>query len=63
MEEPRQNVFFLVHAAQALEKLFLRLAMHDEVGTGDQHLSGYRDGLGIGHHTVGGFVEAKQDID
>ena len=50
-------------AAQALEELFLGLAMHDEVGTGDQHLSGYRDGLGIGHDTVGGLVETEQDID
>lgn len=55
-------MFFLVQSAQALEKLFLGLAMHDEVGPGDQQLSGYRYGLGIGHHAIGGLVQAEQDI-
>ncbi|MNI50769.1 hypothetical protein D3C73_1054580 [compost metagenome] len=63
VEEPRQDVFFLAQAAQALEELFLRLAMHDEVGTGDQQLGGYCYGLGIGHDPFGGIVETEQDID
>ncbi|MNJ37586.1 hypothetical protein D3C77_324140 [compost metagenome] len=63
MEEPRQNVFFLVHAAQALEKLLLGFAMHHEVGAGDQQLGRYPDRLGIGDHAFAGFVEAQEHID
>lgn len=37
--------------------------MHDKVGTRDQQLSGYHNGLGIGHDTFGGLIEADQDID
>ncbi len=62
MEESRQNVFFLVQAAQSLEELFLGFAMHHKVGTGDQQLRRHLDRLGIGDHTVGGFVQAQQHV-
>ena len=62
VEEAWQDVFFLVQAAQALEELLLRSAMHHEVGTGDQELGGYLYGLGIGDHSLGGVIQTEQYI-
>lgn len=62
VEEARQDVFFLVQAAQALEELLLGPAMDDEVGAGNQQLGRHLDSLGIGHHPFGGFVQAQQHV-
>ena len=63
MEEAREDVLFLAQAAQALEELLLGLAMHHEVGPGDQQLGRHLDRLGIGHHPVCRFIQAQQDVD
>ncbi|MNR30529.1 hypothetical protein D3C85_1479910 [compost metagenome] len=52
-----------MQAAETLEELFLGLAMHHEIGAGNQQLRRHLDGLGIGHHPLGSVVEAEQDID
>ncbi len=62
VEEPGQDVHFLVQAAQALEELLLGFAVHHEVAAGDQQLGGNLNRLGIGDHALGGVVQAQQHV-
>ena len=61
--EARQDVALLDRRAQPLEEAVLRAVMHHPVGARDQQLRRDRDGARVGHHALGGLVEAEQDVD
>ena len=61
--EARQDMAFLDGRSQPLVESMLRTVMHDPVGARDEQLGRHRDRACVGHHALGGLVEAEQDVD
>ena len=59
MKETGKDVQLFFQAAQAVMELLLGFALNHKVRTRDQHLSRDLNGLSIGNHPVGRFVQAQ----
>jgi hypothetical protein len=63
VKEAVQDVPLLYSTAEPVEECVLRTVVHNPVGPRDEELGRHRDRLRVGHHAVGRFLQAEQDVD